>query len=86
MIKPSTIIEKANQYLNAEDNRDKYNSFLFKFSECEIYCRHVLNEYLASDGLRPEDIGLEARTVKTAFSEKGAMLISEIRSNQIVSF
>ncbi len=70
-IKPQTIIEKANKYLDTDDNRIKYNLFLLKFSECEVFCRPVLKEYFESEGIKPEEIGLVPRNLIDAFSENG---------------
>ena len=73
MSSPRTIIEKAEEIMCVGDNRFKIGRFLEKFSECEVYVRPTLVSYFKSLGedIGSEDIGLEAKTIRTAFSEKG---------------
>lgn len=59
--KPETIINDAENYLSKDNHRDLLNLFLFKFSQCEVYCRPKLKEYYNSIGepISDEDIGLD---------------------------
>ena len=72
-ISSKRIIENANLILDESDNRYRVHTFLEKFSQCEVYVRPVLLQYYKSAGeeVRPEEIGLESKEIKDAFSEKG---------------
>ena len=72
-ISPQRIIGEANAFLSSENNRQLVNSFLERFSQCEVFVRPHLIEYKKSIGepADPEDICLEAQTIKTALSEAG---------------
>lgn len=72
-ISPSRIIDEATALLSSDNNRDLVNGFLEKFSQCEVYTRPRLQEYYKSNGelVEPEEIALEAKAIKTAFTEAG---------------
>ena len=72
-ISSKKIIENANKILAEDDHREKVNTFLEVFSQCEVYVRPVLLRSYKSNGeeIKPEEIGLDAKTIKDAFSEEG---------------
>lgn len=72
-ISPQRIIDEVERFLSMDDNRIKLYSFLEKFSQCEVYCRHILKQYYRDIGemINDEDICLEAQLVKEACGEQG---------------
>lgn len=72
-MRAKTIIENANIFLEKENHRKLVFQFLEKFSQCEVYVRPVLKEYLLNEdpNIKEEEIGLEYRQIINAFSENG---------------
>ena len=73
MLSAETIIQRAETYLNIDDHRVIKNTFLEKYSKCEVLCRSVLRDYLKSIGeyISDEDMGMELKDIKEALSEEG---------------
>lgn len=72
-MKSKTIIETAKLFLDTDNHRNSVFLFLEKFSQCEVYVRPILRDYLLNEdpNIKEEEIGLECRQIINAFSEKG---------------
>lgn len=72
-MKPQNTIAQINEILETNTNRDKINSFLSKFSECEVYVRYYLKKYYQDCGeqIKDEDIKLIREDIKDALNDYG---------------
>lgn len=72
-MKSKTIIENAKIFLDTDNHRNSVFLFLEKFSQCEVYVRPILRDYLLNEdpNIKEEEIGLECRQIINAFSEEG---------------
>lgn len=70
MLKAETIILKADNYLELGDNRQKKDSFLEKYTKCEVLCRQVVRGYLKDIGEYSSDdeIGMGLKNIRDALS------------------
>lgn len=68
MLSAETIISRAENYLSINNNRKIKDSFLEKYSKCEVLCRPVLRDYLKSIGefISDEEMGMELQNIKDA--------------------
>lgn len=73
MTKGKTIIQRAEEYLSIDNHRQLKDTFLEKYSKCEVLCRPLLRKYLKSIGefTSDEDIGMELQDIRCALSEEG---------------
>ncbi len=73
MKRAETIISKADTYLNKNNNRQIKDTFLEKYSKCEVLCRPVLSNYLRDidEYTSDEEIGMELRLIKPALYDAG---------------
>ena len=71
MLSADTIIRRAEAYLAIDDHRQIKDSFLEKYSKCEVLCRPILKDYLINIGeyTSDEDIGMELKNIKDALSD-----------------
>lgn len=67
------VIQRADDYLRLDRNREIIGSFLEKYSKCEVLCRPIIRDYLRSIGEYEdnEDIGMELQLIKDALSDAG---------------
>lgn len=70
-LKSKTIIDRANQYLDTDNNREKLGIFLTKFSECEVYTRPYLLDYYEDEEIEENDIKLLRSDIVNAFEIAG---------------
>ena len=70
-MKPETVIQRAEEFLAIDNNRGIKDSFLEKYSKCEVLCRPIIKEYLKAIGeyTCDEDIGMELQIVKDSLSD-----------------
>lgn len=70
---PKKIVSEADTFLSVDNNRQLVSCFLEKYSQCEVYTRSTLIEYKKSIGepFTPEEIGMDAKRIRIAFSESG---------------
>ena len=71
MLNAETIISRADTYLSLDNNRQIKDSFLEKYSKCEVLCRPILREYLKNIGefTSDEEMGMELQNIKDALSD-----------------
>lgn len=71
MLSAETIITRAETYLAVNDNRQIKDSFLEKYSKCEVLCRPLLRDYLKAIGeyTSDEEMGMELQNIKEALSD-----------------
>ena len=71
MISAETVIRRAEEYLELNDNRKIKDAFLEKYSKCEVLCRPLLREYLKNIGeyTSDEDIGMDLQLIKDALAD-----------------
>ncbi len=72
-ISPATIIEKVEEILSEDNNREKMHAFLEKFFQCEVYVRPILRQYYCDIGEEKQDaeIALISKDIKDACEESG---------------
>ena len=70
-LKPKTIVDRAKEYLDTDNNREKLGIFLTKFSECEVYTRPYLIDYHEGDGIEEDDVKLLPSDIVNAFEIAG---------------
>lgn len=75
-MKPQTTINKIDEILNTDNNRNKIYSFLNKFSQCEVYVRYYLEMYYG-ENVDPNDIKLIREDIKSALLENGICIEDE---------
>lgn len=71
MLSADTIIQRAETYLAIDDHRQIKDSFLEKYSKCEVLCRPLLRDYLKNIGeyTTDEEMGMELQNIKDALSD-----------------
>lgn len=71
MLSADTIIQRAETYLAIDDHRQIKDSFLEKYSKCEVLCRPLLRDYLKNIGeyTTDEEMGMELQNIKEALSD-----------------
>ena len=71
MISAVTVIQRAETYLAINDHRQIKDSFLEKYSKCEVLCRPLLRDYLKAIGeyTSDEEMGMELQNIKEALSD-----------------
>ena len=71
MISAATVIQRAETYLAINDHRQIKDSFLEKYSKCEVLCRPLLRDYLKAIGeyTSDEEMGMELQNIKDALSD-----------------
>ena len=71
MLSANTIIQRAETYLAIDDHRQIKDSFLEKYSKCEVLCRPLLRDYLKAIGeyTSDEEMGMELQNIKDALSD-----------------
>lgn len=73
MINAETIIRKADAYLMIDDHRKIKDTFLEKYTKCEVLCRPLIQDYLTNIGevVLDDDIGMDLSMIKDALTFSG---------------
>lgn len=79
MIKATTIIQRADEYLSIGDHRKIKDGFLEKYSMCEVLCRSIVKDYLKEIGeyTTDEEIGMDLKLIQEALSDSGYVFEDE---------